>query len=46
MKSFLIDRYVKGGALRFTQSPEPELRKNDVMVEIHAASVNVLDAKI
>lgn len=46
MKSFLIDRYVKGGSLRFTESPEPELRENDVMVEIHAASVNVLDTKI
>jgi NADPH:quinone reductase-like Zn-dependent oxidoreductase len=46
MKSFLIDRYGKGGALRFTESPEPELRENDVMVEIHAASVNVLDTKI
>lgn len=46
MKSFLIDRYVKGAALRFTESPEPELRENDVMVEIHAASVNVLDSKI
>lgn len=46
MKSFLIDRYVKGGALRFAESPEPELRDNDVMVEIHAASVNVLDTKI
>ncbi|MDR6634110.1 NADPH:quinone reductase-like Zn-dependent oxidoreductase [Phyllobacterium sp. 1468] len=46
MKSFLIDRYVKGGSLRFTESPEPELRENDVMVEIQATSVNVLDAKI
>ena len=46
MKSFLIDRCVKGGALRFTESPEPELRDNDVMVEIHAAGVNVLDTKI
>ena len=46
MKSFLIDRYAKGGALRPAESPEPELRENDVMVEIHAASVNVLDTKI
>lgn len=46
MKSFLINRYVKGGSLRFIVSPEPELRENDVMVEIHAASVNVLDTKI
>ncbi|ASY60451.1 MULTISPECIES: NADP-dependent oxidoreductase [Sinorhizobium] len=46
MKSFLIDRYTKGGALRFGEGPEPELRDNDVMVEIHAAGVNPLDNKI
>jgi NADPH:quinone reductase-like Zn-dependent oxidoreductase len=46
MKSFLIDRYTKGGALRLSESPEPELRDNDVMVEIHAAGVNPLDSKI
>jgi len=46
MKAFLIDRYKKGGALRLGHSPEPQLRENDVMVEIHAASVNLLDAKI
>ena len=46
MKAFLVDRYAKGGALRLGESPEPELRDNDVMVEIHAASVNVLDNKI
>ncbi|MDL2400034.1 NADP-dependent oxidoreductase [Rhizobium mayense] len=46
MKTFLIDRYAKGGALRLGDSPEPELRENDVMVQIHAAGVNLLDAKI
>ena len=46
MKAFLIDRYVKGGSLRLAETPEPELRANDIMVEIHAASVNVLDTKI
>jgi NADPH:quinone reductase-like Zn-dependent oxidoreductase len=46
MKSFLIDRYTKGGALRLGESPEPELRDNDVMVEVHAAGVNPLDSKI
>lgn len=46
MKSFLIDRYRRGGALRLGDVPEPELRENDVMVEIHAAGVNVLDNKI
>ena len=46
MKSFLIDRYAKGGPLRLAESPEPALRDNDVMVEIHAAGVNLLDSKI
>ena len=46
MKSFLIDRYKKGGALRLGEIPEPELRANDVLVEIRAASVNLLDNKI
>src|SRR5579859_5239711 len=26
--------------------PDPELRENDVLVQVHAASVNVLDSKI
>jgi len=46
MKSFLIDHYTKGGALRLGECPEPELRDNDVMVEIHCAGVNLLDNKI
>jgi NADPH:quinone reductase-like Zn-dependent oxidoreductase len=46
MKAFLIDRYAKGAALRFGDAPEPTLRENDVLVEIHAAAVNALDSKI
>src|SRR5450631_4945956 len=46
MKSFMIDRYTKGGALRLGEIPEPELRDNDVMIEIHGAGVNLLDNKI
>ncbi|WP_426125605.1 NADP-dependent oxidoreductase [Pararhizobium sp. PWRC1-1] len=46
MKSFLIDRYAKGGALRLGEIPLPVLKDNDVMVEIHAAGVNPLDSKI
>ncbi|MGN8115100.1 NADP-dependent oxidoreductase [Labrys sp. 22185] len=46
MRSFLIDRYTKGGVLRLSESPEPALLANDVMVEIQAASVNLLDSKI
>ncbi|MFK0166036.1 NADP-dependent oxidoreductase [Rhizobium sp. NPDC090279] len=46
MKAFLIDRYAKGAALRLGEVPEPELRESDVLVQIHATSVNPLDGKI
>jgi len=46
MKSFMIDRYKKSGALRLGESPLPAMKDNDVMVEIHAAGVNPLDSKI
>ncbi|CAN7535289.1 NADP-dependent oxidoreductase [Rhizobium rhizogenes] len=46
MKAFLIDRYAKGAALRLGEVPEPQLLDNDVLIQIHATSVNPLDAKI
>ncbi|WP_159952074.1 NADP-dependent oxidoreductase [Rhizobium sp. 18065] len=46
MKAYLIDRYAKGGTLKLGEIAQPELRDNDVLVEIHAAGVNVLDSKI
>ncbi|NGO55092.1 NADP-dependent oxidoreductase [Allomesorhizobium camelthorni] len=46
MKAFIVDRYKKKGALRFGDMPEPTLRDDDVLVEIHAAGLNLLDSKI
>lgn len=47
MRAFTVDRYGKtGNDLRAANVPEPEVRENDVLVQIHAAGVNVLDAKI
>lgn len=46
MKAFIVDRYRKNGALRLGEMPEPEVRDHDVLVAIHAASLNPLDAKI
>jgi NADPH:quinone reductase-like Zn-dependent oxidoreductase len=46
MKAFVLDRYKKKGALRFGEMAEPEPRDDDVLVQIHAAGVNMLDAKI
>jgi NADPH:quinone reductase-like Zn-dependent oxidoreductase len=46
MKAFILDRYRKKSALRFGDMPEPALRDDDVLVEIHAAGLNPLDSKI
>ncbi|PXX47814.1 alcohol dehydrogenase [Undibacterium pigrum] len=46
MKAFVVDRYQKKGALRIGQIPIPEIREDEVLIEIHAAAVNLLDAKI
>jgi NADPH:quinone reductase-like Zn-dependent oxidoreductase len=46
MKAFILDRYGSNDALRLAEVPSPELRPNDVLVEVHAASVNPLDSKI
>jgi NADPH:quinone reductase-like Zn-dependent oxidoreductase len=45
MKAFIIDRYGKEAG-RIADVPEPALGDEDVLVRIHAASVNVLDNKI
>jgi NADPH:quinone reductase-like Zn-dependent oxidoreductase len=46
MKAFILDRYKKKGALRLGEMPEPALRDDDVLVEIHACGLNLLDSKI
>ena len=45
MKAFIVDRYGKGSG-RLGEMPEPELREDDVLVQVHAAGVNPLDSKI
>lgn len=46
MKAFIVERYGKKNGIRMAQMPEPVLREDDVLVEIHAASVNPLDSKL
>ncbi|MFY0477205.1 NADP-dependent oxidoreductase [Achromobacter marplatensis] len=46
MKAFIIDRYGKHETGRIADMPEPVLREDDVLIQVHAASVNALDAKI
>jgi NADPH:quinone reductase-like Zn-dependent oxidoreductase len=46
MRAFVVDKYSKKGVLRLAEMPEPVLQDYDVLVEIHAAAVNMLDSKI
>lgn len=45
MKAFLIDRYGKNPG-RIGEAPAPAVSAHDVLIEVHASSVNVLDSKI
>lgn len=45
MKAFLIDRYGKSPG-RIAEAPAPVVGAHDVLIEVHACSVNVLDSKI
>jgi alcohol dehydrogenase len=46
MKAFILERYGKKSQLRPGDMPEPALRDGEVLVEVHAAGVNLLDVKI
>ncbi|WP_369976275.1 NADP-dependent oxidoreductase [Xanthomonas bundabergensis] len=46
MKAFTIERYGKTQPGQLRDVPEPQVGDDDVLVKIHAASVNVLDLKI
>jgi alcohol dehydrogenase len=46
MKAFILDSYGSADRVRAGDMPDPELRDDDVLVQIHAAGVNQLDSKI
>jgi NADPH:quinone reductase-like Zn-dependent oxidoreductase len=46
MKAFVVDRYKSKSAVRLAEMPEPEVRDDDVLVQVRAASLNQLDSKI
>jgi len=46
VKAFAVDRYQKQAPLRLAEMPTPEPHEDEVLVEVHAAGVNLLDAKI
>src|SRR6187455_3256827 len=46
MRAFILDRYGSADRVRASDVPDPEPREDDVLVQIHAAGVNLLDSKI
>ena len=46
MKAFILDRYGSKVALRAGEMADPDVREDDVLVQVHAAGVNLLDSKI
>ena len=46
MKAFVVDRYGTADHVRAGEVPDPALREDDVLVQVHAAGVNLLDSKI
>jgi NADPH:quinone reductase-like Zn-dependent oxidoreductase len=46
MKVFIVDGYSKKSPMRLGEMPKPEFRDNDVLIEVHAAGLNLLDSKI
>ncbi|MBP0949009.1 NADP-dependent oxidoreductase [Pseudomonas sp. 20GA0080] len=46
MKAFIIDRYGKKAVGRIGERPDPGIGQADVLIQIHAAGVNMLDVKI
>ncbi len=46
MKAFVLDRYGKKSPLRAADVREPDLREDEVLIQVHATAVNLLDSKI
>jgi NADPH:quinone reductase-like Zn-dependent oxidoreductase len=46
MKAFVINKYSKKEELKVTDVAIPEVKENDILVEVHASGLNLLDSKI
>ena len=46
MKAFVLESHGANRALQLADVPEPQLRDDEVLVQVHAAGVNQLDSKI
>ncbi|MCP2039263.1 NADP-dependent oxidoreductase [Chryseobacterium sp. HSC-36S06] len=46
MKAYTISRYSKEDKLQLTDVPQPVAKENEVLIEVHSASINQLDLKL
>lgn len=46
MQAFIVDRYGRKVTLRRGEVADPDVGEEDVLVKVHAAGVNLLDAKV
>ena len=46
MKAFTINRYSNEDKLQLVEISEPAVKENDVLIQVHSASINQLDAKL
>jgi NADPH:quinone reductase-like Zn-dependent oxidoreductase len=46
MKAFIVKRYSKKDKLQLTETAEPTVKENDILVQVYAAGVNLIDSKV
>lgn len=46
MKAYVVNRYGKNEKMQLTEVATPEIKENDVLVQVHAAGINLLDSLI
>lgn len=46
MKAYTINRYIKEDKLQLVEVSEPDVKENEVLVQVHSTSINQLDAKL
>jgi len=46
VKAYVVDKYKKKGALRLAEWQDPQVQNADILVRVHATSVNPLDSKV